>query len=451
METPKDLRSYLTKAERSPNIAVVRVAERVDRDAELADAVKLAEEQGNPIFIFENVSGSGLPVVSGLYASRERIDLALGVEDAGEAVPRYSRALRNPIPTRRSAHAPVQEVVLEGEDIDLGRLPIVTHAAEDSGRYITAGVGLVREPSSGKINAGIYRMQIIDEKRFTVYAVPTHDLGVIIARARERGEQIPFAVVIGHHPAFTLASQADVPVDRIDSLEVAGALMGEPLPVVSARTVPLDVPAYAEIVIEGYIDTRETLPDGPFAEFTYYYGQGKSVPICTVTSVSMRHDAKYVDVHNAHVEHRCLFIHPGYEARLYDRVRSVAPSLDAVYMPFSGAGMYAIMSFREASPKEVRKALRAALGHEKMFLKHVVAVDHTIDISDSDQVTWAIMTRFQADRGLITMNAPGFPLDPSSLREDGSHKTRKLGFDATTPEHMKDAPVARLIQGEPDT
>lgn len=446
MKNRKDLRTYLKQVMNHPDIDVVHVLEHVDRDQQLADVVKLAEKENNPIFIFEDVSESELPVVSGLYASRNRIAAALGVESPEETVPAYLHGLKNPVPTKRVRKAPVHEVILENDDIDLGLLPIVRHTAHDSGRYITAGVGLVREPSSGVINAGIYRMQIIDEKRLTVYAVPTHDLGVIISKARKSGRRIPFAVVIGHHPAFTLASQADVPADKVDSLEVAGALLGNPLEVIPARTVPLDVPANAEIVIEGYIDPRDTLPDGPFAEFTYYYGAGESVPILTVESITMRHDAMYVDVHNAHVEHRCLFMHPGYEARLYERVKSVAPSLHAVEMPFDGAGMLGIISFREPEDGEVERGMLAALQHEKMFLKHVVAVDHSVDISDLGQITWAVMTHFQADRSLISLDGPGFPLDPSSLREDGKHVTRKLGFDATTPAHMKEAPLANLLQ-----
>jgi 2,5-furandicarboxylate decarboxylase 1 len=442
-EMKKDLGHFLDQLRVQPAEAVIEVDRPVVRDGQLADVVKSAEDAGNPVMLFTDVVGSELPVVSGLYASRERIAVALGVPPE-RATETYLRALANPVPTNTVTEAPVHEVVRTGEAVDLDELPIITHAPLDAGRYITAGVGIVRDPESGAVNAGIYRLQVVGRNLLTVGADPDHDLGMIISRAAQTGRRVPFAVVIGHHPAFTLASQADVPLTT-DSLEVAGALLGEPLDVTGARTIDMPVPADAEIVLEGEIDPRDQRHDGPFGEFTYYYGSGEA-PVFTVTALTRRAQAVYVDLHNAHVEHRCLFIHPGSEARLHQRVAEVAPSLVRVHMPFSGAGLAGIVVLREPGPGEARAALSAALEHDRLMLKHVIAVDEDVDPADLDQVVWALSTRFQGDRDLVVIDgAEGLSLDPSSRRADGSHRTTKLGFDATAAPEVRLMPRADLL------
>jgi 2,5-furandicarboxylate decarboxylase 1 len=446
---PKDLRSYIQDLQNAQPETVVRVLNSVDPAHGLAEMVKLAEDKGNPVFVFEKVNGSALPVISGLYASRERVALALGVP-AERATQHYLQCLTTGRPTQRTQYAPVRKCLQLGQEVNLSDLPVVTHAPLDSARYITAGVGLARDPETSAVNAGIYRLQILDRNHFTVGADADHDLGQLIAEAGKRGQTVPFAVVIGHHPAFTLASQGGHP-RSVDSLGIAGSLLGESLRVVPGLTVDFDVPADAEIVIEGFITPAETAHDGPFGEFTYYYGEG-SAPVCTATAIYRRNDAIYVDLHNAHVEHRCLFIHPGSEARLHAAVHKVAPSLTRVYMPFSAAGLHAVVVLRNPVVGEVAATVKAAFDHPGLMLKQVTVVDDDIDPADPDQVNWALATRFQADADLMLFECQdGLSLDPSSLRVDGTRRTTKLGLDATAALHLRDFPRADVTGNAPMT
>lgn len=379
--------------------------------------------------LFTAVQGATMPVVSGLYACRERIALALGTSEAA-AVDHFLACLRSPLPTELTQSARVQTKRYVGNDALLTRLPILTHAPLDAGPYITAGVGVARDPASGAINTGIYRLQVVGPRHFTVGADPEHDLGKLIKQARERGEHLPFAVVLGHHPAFTLASQADAPLS-VDSYGIAGALLGAPLSVVRALTIDLPVPADAEIVIEGVIRPEALMKDGPFAEFSYHYGQGRAA-VCEVTAITHRPDPYYVAIHNAHAEHRCLFIFPGSEARLLDRLRSnLSCPVKGVHIPICTAGMQAHIALVDASREQAEHALRIALDHENLLVKHAIAVDQDIDPAHLEEVMWAVATRYQADRDLLLLpHREALSVDPSAHRADGASHTTKMGLNA---------------------
>lgn len=425
----KDLRSYLAEVQAHSSIAFERIDEPVRRDKGLSARVKAAESRGNPVMVFSAADGSSMPVISGLHACRERVALALGVAEA-DAVEHFLACLRRPVPVAWRDAGPVQEVCLSGAQARLDRLPILTHAPLDSGPYITAGVGVVRDPESGAINTGIYRLQVLGPGHFTVGADIDHDLGRLISDARDRRQNLPFAVILGHHPAFTIASQADVPMS-VDSYEIAGALLGEPLQVVKGRTIDLPVPADAEIVIEGIIEPDHQVGDGPFSEFTYHYGTGRA-SVCRVTAITHRKDAYYVDIHNAHVEHRCLFIFPASEATLLERLRkTVSCRVKSVHIPFSGAGMHANVALVDANDAEAAKALGAALDHEKLLVKHAVAVDQDIDPANPEEILWAIATRYQADRDtILRTRCNALSVDPSARRDGGEAYTTKVGVNA---------------------
>ncbi len=451
MKVQKDMRSFLAELTQATDIPHMRVTRRVDLRHELSEIVKSSESLGNPVFRFDDVAGSDLPVVAGLFACRKRVALGLGVA-ADHAVAHYLNALVNPVPTRPATDAPVREVIQRGAEVDLLDLPVPTHTLGDSGPYITGGVGMARDPVSGAVNTGMYRLRVAGRDRLTVGADPEHDLGRFIAQARAEGRKLDFAVVIGHHPAFVLASQADVPVS-VDSLAVTGALLGAPLEVVPGLTVDLPIPARAEIVIEGVIDPSEMDVDGPFAEFTYHYGTGRA-PVCNVTAITRRRDAIFLDIHNAHVEHRCLFIFPGSEARLLDRVRqAVDCPVKAVRIPFAAAGLHAHIVLDNPTPEQAHAALRAALLHENLLIKHAVCVDDDIDPDDPEQMAWALATRFQADRDMQLIPAQeGLGVDPSAWRADGTRHTTKMGLDATMGARRAEFPRGdRLSNGAAPT
>ena len=269
MTAGPDLRSFIEEAADAGE-PVIRIERQVNPVHELSAVVKAFERQGNPILVFESVEGSELPVVDGVFGSRERIALALGV-DVRSLTESYIERLAHPLEPEPVVEARAQDVV-NTQAVDLGALPICVHAPLDAGRYITSGVCLARDPESGAVNSGIYRIMVKGKDRVTLSVDPGDDLARILTGARERGESVDVAIVVGGHPAIAVASQAKIPIE-IDSLAVTGALLGTPIRVHDAVTVNLPVPADADVVIEGRVRTTPGEHEGPFGEFSYYYGE----------------------------------------------------------------------------------------------------------------------------------------------------------------------------------
>jgi 2,5-furandicarboxylate decarboxylase 1 len=428
------LRTFLGQLREERGEEVRRVAREVSAVHELYAVVKSLETRGNPVLLFENVRDSRLPVITGVTASRERIACAMR-RPAGECVEHLLGRIADPIASREVETAPVQEVVRTGEDAILDDLPIGVHSPEDAGRYITSGVMLVRDPETGATNAGIYRTMVKDSRRVTVNSAPQHDLARILRWATEHGEPVEFAIVIGGHPTLAIASQAKNPT-TVDALDLAGALQGEPLETVRGATVDLQVPAHAEVVIEGRVMPARREAEGPFGEFTYYYGAAEGW-VGDITAITHRSDAMYVDLHPAHVEHRCLWLFPGREARLLSTLRDAVPGVQAVHIPFHGASLSAYISLAKQQEGDAQRALLVALSFDT-YVKHAFAFDPDIDIFDPEHVLWALNVRFQADRDLVVIpRSRGVRMDPSGYDylDRGAHGTlvTKGGFDVTMP------------------
>lgn len=400
---------------------------------ELSAVVKAFERRGNPILVFENVDGAELPVIDGVFGSRKRIALALGV-DVQSLTETYIERLAHPLDPEFVAEAKAQEVV-NSEAVDLGELPICVHAPLDAGRYITSGVCLARDQESGAINTGIYRIMLKAKDRVTLSVDPGDDLARILTRARERGEGVDVAIVVGGHPAIAIASQAKIPID-VDSLAVTGALLGAPLRVRDAITVDLPVPADADVVIEGRVQTGPGEAEGPFGEFSYYYGTSTGW-VCEVTAVTRRSDAIWLDIHPTHREHRILAFAPAHEARLLQALRASRMAVRAVHIPTESAGLIACISLRKRHDGEPRQVAITALGVDSL-IKHVVIVDDDVDVTDPGEVAWALAVRLQADRDILMIpNAMGIAEDPSSYgfgsRLERRGMVTKTAIDATMP------------------
>jgi 2,5-furandicarboxylate decarboxylase 1 len=436
-----DLRSFLSEAEAAGE-RIARVSREVSPVHELPAVVKALEDRGNPIVMFQRVAGSELPVVVGVHGSRRRIAIALGADSVDLVDDYIGRLGGGPEPVQVET-GPVRQKRRLGSDADLGDLPIGVHSPEDGGRYITSGVCLARDQESGAINAGIYRTMVKGPRRLTISVDPGQDMDRIVRWGREHGEPVDVAIVIGGHPALAIASQAKVPITK-DSLELLCGLLRREVPVVEGETVALRYPAGSEIVIEGRIPPGATDEEGPFGEFSYYYGSSTGA-ICEVEAILHREDAIYVDLHPTHGEHRCLAIFPGREARLLTALRRALPGVRAVHIPESGAGMVGFVAVEKRSDGDARQAFLLALGTDSM-LKHVVVVDADVDVSQPGQVLWALAVRFQADRDLLTIPyAQGFTEDPSSYgyrdRITPRGLVTKTGADATLP--LDGAPLPR--------
>jgi 2,5-furandicarboxylate decarboxylase 1 len=427
----KDLRSFLRELESGPG-PVYEVHREVSPDRELAAIVKLLEARGNPVVYFHKVTGSPLPVIAGIHGDRERIALALGTS-VSNTVEHFLKRLEERTAPEIAAAGPVKDVKFLNEDVDLEHLPIPTHAEKDGGRFLTAAVGIARDRETNAVNTGIYRMMVLDRNHVTVGTGT--DLGVIIEDYHRAGEIVEFAAVVGHHPAFQVSSQAKIPRGK-DSFEVASALLGEPIVLVDGESVNLQVPAAAEIVIEGRFEPGRKADDGPFGESPRYYDSHWGY-VLEITAITHRKDAMFLDLNNVHQEHRCLSIFPAREAQLLAQLRAVFPHVRAVRMPLSCAAMHVYISVDPRRDGEAKQILMVALGAFPR-LKHAVAVNTDVDITDHESVLWALTTRFQGDRDLIV--APyvaGTSMDPSSYTLEERHVPGEIrtqvGFDATMP------------------
>jgi 2,5-furandicarboxylate decarboxylase 1 len=441
----KDLRSYLDEMEALPPTEFAHVTAEVDPNLQLTGLQRRLQADGRfPVLLFEQVKGTALRVVVNTIATRERLGFLFGC-DGQEVVDVYTARQAQLMPPVRVTDGPVREVVLVGDDANLLELPQIVHCGDDAGPYFSSGVVLARDPDTGTYNAGIYRTQIVGQRKVRIYPSAATHLRHLYNKAEARGEPLEIAWVLGHHPALLLAAQYRGPID-VDEIHVAGGLFGEPLRMLPAETVALDVPADAEIVVEGRILPHIREPEGPFGEFTWTLGPAEMNPIAEITAITRRRDAIYLDVFNAHQEHNLLGM-IGREANLFQRVRAAVPAVKAVTMPLSGTCRFtAYVSIGRSHPGAARQAGLAALAADS-FIKQVVVVDDDIDVFTESDVLWAVATRVQADTDIIILPDQWTnELDPSA-HEMNDRTTRggvnaKWIVDATSPVGLPVQPKA---------
>jgi 2,5-furandicarboxylate decarboxylase 1 len=431
----KDLRTYLKQLHDTYPGQLKAVKTEVSRKWDITAIVEKIRKDRYPEFpalFFPKVSDSRLPVLINLCASYERLGLSID-STVKNMVPEYAERERAKIPPIEvsSREAPVKEIIWRGDDIDLNKLPIVWHNELDSGYYIDAGVSLLKDPETGKINAGIYRHEVQNPDELGFLSNPSHHGAYIMERMRERGKPLEIAIAIGHHPAFLMAAVSQL-VGVGGELEACGGLLREPLEMVHAETVDLMIPARAEIVMEGIIDTdpKAMRTEGPFGEYPRYYTGVGQAPFIKLTAISMRADAIYQTVFGAHIEHTCLGALPRMGS-LYRRLRETIPSIAMVNLPISGMGRsHAYISIKKTLDGEPKQAAFAAFAVDPL-IKHVFVVDDDVDVFDDVEVIWCMCTRFQADRDLaIIPYALGSRLSPKSYdlerNERAQDRNRKV-------------------------
>lgn len=413
-----DLRSFL--AEMDEHGLLVRIDRRVDPATEAGRLMRQLELRG-VAGIFKDVGGADAALAYNLIGSRPALGLALGVEPS-RVRDRFREALANPIVPLRVDGAPSQEVVLRGGDVDLRRLPLVTHSAKDVGPYITAGAVIARD-AAGRRNVSINRMMLVGAAELGIRMMPPQQLGVIQSAAEAAGADLPVAVAIGLHPVDTLAAGTSLPAGE-DELALAGALRGEPLRLTSAVSVDLDVPADAEIVIEGVIPADVREPEGPFGDFLEFYVPEMRNHRLRVTAITHRRDPIYQTMVAGSREDVNL-LGLSREADVVAAVeRTGARVVDARLGPTI---LTCAIAVEARYPGEARNVGLAALGAYQ-WLKYCIVVDHDVDVQSLDDVWWAVANRSSPERAIIVAHgAPAFPRDAH-----GIHGSRAI-IDATIP------------------
>lgn len=439
----KDLRSFLDEAKALGPDFYVELVRPVKPVLEVTVIQgKLAKEGRRPVVYCPRVEGSELPLVTNLFGSYALLGLALGLDprsvSKADILPEFRRREGSPRPVEAlsKADAPVKQILLAGEGIDLGLLPVTKHAELDSGKYFTLACTICRDPDTGIPNAGVYRMEARGKQEVSLMANPIHDFAHIAKRYAELGRMMEVVVAIGHHPAMILGALTKGRGVDFNELEIMGGLLGEPLRVTSAESVDLPVPADAEIVLEGVVDPKEIVCDGPLGEFTGYYGDKQPAWLIRLTSITMRQDAVYLDLAPGHREHALALILPS-EAAVCEAVQRAVPSLKAVHLPpYAGSLFHLFISIGKRSPGEGKVAGMAGAIAEPNA-KLVVVVDEDVDVHDVEEVMWAVATRVGSERNIsIVSDVMGSHLDPTARDESGNTGgvlVTKVIVDATLP------------------
>jgi 2,5-furandicarboxylate decarboxylase 1 len=377
-----------------------------------------------------DASLSAFAVVTNLSASRALMAKLLGMTDHRQSAAVFARRTTSTIDPVivNSAEAPVHEVILDGDDIDLRRLPALRQHAYDVGHYITAGHCTTCDPDTGIDNTSLQRCWIKGPRLMSVYPYPASHNARNIEKYWAQGKPCPIAVWIGHHPAVVIGSQ--VKLGHPESHWAAtGGISGESLRLVPSLTHGIMVPADSELVIEGWIPPNRLEADGPFAEYPGYVGVQVATPVIEVTRITHRRGALFHDFGGG-LEDHLMPENMAMEGKIYGLVKPIAPSLINVHVPFSGRRFHAYLQFRDPPRGEVRDALTAAISYRR--LRTVVAVDEDIDIFDDSSVLWAVATRLQWHRDMLKVDGLSHGnLDPSL--PFGASTVTKMGIDATLP------------------
>lgn len=425
-----------------------RVEDLVDPHAFEATAILHQMEDrpgGPPPVLFPNVralDGSTSPfgLAFNAYGSLAGVASSLGIE--AESWPAlldaYSGLVATPRPVEVVETGPVRENVRRGDEVDLGCLPWVRHVVMDGGPYFTPII-VAREPDSDRYNLSWNRAMHLGPRHLSIHISPRH-LWAHHRAAEEAGEDLPIAVVLGHHPAFNLGSAALTTVTD-DEYEVAGALLGAGVRVTPSLSYGdrLMVPADAEVVLEGRLLAGTRAVEGPFGEYLRYVGPQKLSHVVEVDAMTWRQGATILEVFTGYLDH--LNAHISIEASFLQKARAAVPQTKAVSWFRGGGPTTLVISMAKSLEGQPMRAALAAMSAANM-VKQVIVVDDDIDIEDSHEVLWAVSTRVRADEDItILKNLQGNLLDPS---QTGYGKTSGFVIDATKPLDTPFPPPARV-------
>jgi UbiD family decarboxylase len=424
-----DFRTFLRGLKAQFPGDVVTIADRLDDSfVPTAMALELDRRERPPLLVFKALCGSDMPFVTNVFASRDRLAWAIRTtrERFHDTFNGYARALIPPVVTEAG---PVSEEVWTGEALDVRRLPATQHFSQDAGRYFTAAIVVAKDPDTGVRNLSYHRLQIKGPTRLGASLHSRSHLWDYFLRAEARGQDLDCAVVLGAHPAIMLAAAGRMGIDQ-DEYELAGAMLGEPVELQKCHTVDVEVPARAEIVLEGRLLAGTYEDEGPFGEYTGYATGRSTRNVFQLSAITRRRDSVYVDIVPGNSGDHLVLGRAAKEAFVWGRLKELFPHVTAINYPSSGTHYHCYVSLRKTVEGQVNHLLSLLFGLDN-YIKTAIVVDDDINIFDESQVMWALATRMQPDRDLLII--PNFicnRLDPSSRDGVGA----KLGIDATRPE-----------------
>src|SRR5262245_29646267 len=454
----RDLREFADHLERCGRLRRVTAPVSPGLEiAEITDRVSKGPARDNVALLFERVEGSDMPVLINAFGAADRMAWALGVERLDELGERVAKLLDLRMPgtfaerlrklgtlidvvkaaPRRVPSAPCQEVV-ETTQPSLAGLPVLTCWPGDAGPFITLPCVLTRDPVSGTRNVGMYRLQKFDDRTLGMHW-QTHKGGAEHQRRAEEsspGEAVPVAIALGGDPVVTYAASAPLP-PGVDEIVFAGWLRGSGVEMVKCRTVDLEVPAQAEIVLEGWVDPRERRREGPFGDHTGYYSIARDYPVFHLTAVTRRARPIYPTTIVGRPPQEDYWLGKATERLFLPIIRMMLPEVVDMNMPAEGVfHNLVIVSIKKRYPGQARKVMSALWGMGLMMLaKTIVVVSEHVNVHDLSEVAWRATGNIDPRRDLMILEGPMDDLDHAALRH---RYGGKLGVDATEKSALDD-------------
>lgn len=450
----KDLRDFIAQLEKEGELR--RISAEIDPCLEMTEICDRTLKRGGPALLFENPKGFSMPVLGNLFGTPRRVAMAMGVEtveslrevgellaalkepeppkgmrDAWEKLPVF-RQVMNMAP-RQLNSAPCQELVQQGEEVDLGQLPIQTCWPGDAGPLITWGLVITRGPEKARQNLGIYRQQVVGKNRLIMRWL-AHRGGALDFRdwcASNPGKPFPLAVALGADPATVLGAVTPVP-DTLSEYAFAGLLRGSRTEVVKAQDSDLQVPASAEIVLEGVIHPDDMADEGPFGDHTGYYNEVERFPVFTVNRITRRRDAIYHSTYTGRPPDEPAVLGMALNEVFVPILRRQFPEIVDFYLPPEGCSYrMALVSIRKQYPGHAKRLMFGIWSFLRQFMytKFVVVTDDDVNIRNWEDVIWAMTTRMDPARD--TTLVENTPIDYLDFASPVSGLGSKMGLDAT--------------------
>ncbi len=442
-----------------------RVKTEVDTNLEIAEILRRAMYSNGSAILFENVKNYDMPVLGNAFGSLKRLEIGLETTDFTEIGQRIVDLTKMDIPSgflnkikklpelskmsdsfpKLENSGPVTEVFSDSPSFD--KLPILKTWSKDAGKFITFGLVATKHPETGIRNLGVYRMQIVDSTHALMHwqkhkrGAHHHEL------KKEKGEKIEVAIIIGGDPATVFSGVAPVP-EGLDKYLFAGITRKKGIKTVKCKTVDLEVPANAEIVLEGYVDPSDTRDEGPFGDHTGYYTPKEPFPTFTLTGVMQRKKPIYLTTVVGKPILEDSYIGKVIERSFLPLIRMFQPEVVDFAMPAAGwfQGM-AIISIKKRYPGQAKKVMMGLWGMGQLSLTKIfIVVDDDVNVHSMDDVLWAVTTRIDPARDTIIIdNTPTDTLDPASplvnlgskLGIDATQKTKEEGFEREIQEQVK--------------
>ena len=468
----RDLRGFIQLLEERGQLR--RITAPVDRDLEVAEIANRMLQAGGPALLFENVKDSAFPIAVNLMGTVERICWAMNMENPLELedLGKKLSMLQQPKPPKTVSQAidfgkvlfdvlkakpsrdyfpPCQQIVIEGDDLDLTKIPMIRPYSGDAGQIITLGLVITKDCETGTPNVGVYRLQLQSKNTMTVHWLSVRGGARHLRKAAEAGKKLEIAIALGVDPLIIMAAATPIPVDLSEWL-FAGLYGGSGVKLAKCKTVDLEVPADSEFVLEGTMNPGEMLPDGPFGDHMGYYGGVEDSPLVRFHAITHRKDPIYLTTFSGRPPKEEAMMAIALN-RIYTPIlRQQVSEITDFFLPMEALSYKAaIISIDKAYPGQAKRAALAFWSALPQFTytKFVIVVDKSINIRDPRQVVWAISSKVDPVRDVFIL--PETPFDTLDFASEKIGLGGRMGIDATTkipPE--TDHEWGAVLESDPD-